>query len=75
MGGRGFDPWIAAATDRALVRLDDGRTGRLQFVAPRSRLAAVRVGGRTVRVPVGTLTIAAPEAADTPPAEGTTRVA
>jgi len=41
--------WLA--NDAALVRLPDGRLGRLQYVTPRSRIATVNVAGRRVRLP------------------------
>lgn len=39
------------ANDKRLVRIPDGRLGRLQFVSPRSRVATVVVAGRRVRLP------------------------
>jgi hypothetical protein len=43
------------AHDRRLVRLPDGRLGRLQYVTPNSRVATVVVAGRRVRLPYGEL--------------------
>ena len=39
------------AHNRQLVRLPDGRLGRMQYVTPESRIATVVVGGRRIRLP------------------------
>lgn len=46
------DRLIAVAAERPIVTLDDGRTGRLQHVTPRSRIATVLIAGHRHRVPV-----------------------
>lgn len=39
------------AHDRRLVRLPDGRLGRMQYVTPQSLIATVLVAGRRIRIP------------------------
>lgn len=39
------------AHNRQLVRLPDGRIGRMQYVTPESLVATVVVAGRRIRVP------------------------
>lgn len=39
------------AQNRQLVRLPDGRLGRMQYVTPESLIATVVVAGRRIRVP------------------------
>ena len=44
-------PSFADARDHREVLLDDGRTGRLQHISRRSRIATVVIGGRRYRLP------------------------
>lgn len=50
-------PTFSDARDGREVVLDDGRTGRLQHITRRSRIATVVMGGRRYRLPASEVTV------------------